>query len=491
MPAPILTPSTTVVTPLIDAIVAARPNALGPMNNGGRYTALPTIAKAQTDVVNARLADEVQSARLRFSTGTSLRVLAQSEFDTSLPAAPQTAYATVYLARSSGPMAAGVIRQGQRFAKQANPNATPLPIAAATYTVSSTIYVPQDQTWAVVQLTAVSAGDDPNVPNFGFQLGTLFGFTMPAVGETVVIRIANGPTAPLVVGGIYAIGGAGIFELTAINSPLLTFENLGDVSAVEEGTAIPFGATYAASNTQIQPSDPLFDTNFQTTSCEASGGSGGLTDPILVAAARANAIGGYGPNDGALVAGVLSLQSVRFYAFFRANETIAYSQGYVADETWSSGQFWTSLVSQNLITNFLGFGCRVRFGTIVNQLIAVTADIVLKNSNDLANTSDIDSNVSLALRNYFDGLPINSNDTGRLDWYSFRLTTLQAVISQADARIQTCTDVTVKDANTGIVIEEPPATFGQVWSPTLTHFYVGASADGSDNSFTGSYLPPS
>jgi hypothetical protein len=65
------------------------------------------------------------------------------------------------------------------------------------------------------------------------------------------------------------------------------------------------------------------------------------------------------------------------------------------------------------------------------------------------------------------------------------------VISAADPRIQQCTDVNVTDATTGIGIAEPPATFGQMWSPTLTHYYVGASADGSDNTFSGSYLPPS
>jgi len=482
---PILPTPAPVVTSLIDAMVAARPSILGPMNRGGQYTAVPTIVRAQTEVALARLAAEVRAARLRGNSGNELRALAASEFDTTLPPDPQTAYATVELARWLGPMPAGVIRKGQLFSRKANPNATPLPIAAATYQSLQTVYVPAGQTWATVNCVAVSSGTDPNVPNFGFPLGTLNAFAQSTVGTSTSTTIASGSGSLLAPGSFIIVQGAGgsfvgIYKVIVATGSAIAMTNVGAEGWLVIGT-VPAGATFALVDTSIQPNAGLFDPNLTVVDCEASGGSSGLTDPVLVAASRAYAFGQFGPTDGAIAAGVLRQQAARHYAFFRAG-TLPYAQAYVADESWASGTYWTSLVAQSIADEWAGFGCRTRFGLIVNRPIQIAATLQLTTTDALSNTDAIDTNVRAAAKDYFDN---------RFDWYSWRTGPLQGALSRADPNILTCVSVTVIDSASGAVLSPPANTFGLSWAPTLTHYYIAASATSGDTVITTTYIPPS
>ena len=428
MASPILPTASSLVTPAIDEIVALRPESLPHFNLGsGRWADLPAMWRAQILLNLARMSDEVTSRRLRFSVGDALRMLASSEFNTTLPSEPQTALATVFLSRPNPSPAnapAGVIKAGTQFRKQAQPdgiplpatsppgNAWPLPIASATYVSRSTIYVPEDRGFPgdafAIPCVATSPGAAANIPSFAGQ---------------------------------YATGG----------------------------------------NTQVQPSAPLFDPTFSVVDCIASGGSSGLPDPVLRAAAAAYVLGQYGPTDGAVIAGCLRQRSVRHMALLGANAQVPYARIYVADESWASGgppsssarPGWIAQVAQAVSDSWVGFGCRLRWGQVANLSVAVQPTIRLKTTDDLAFTDDIEQSVQAAVQAYFDDRP---------DWYRWRAANLQTLLSRADSRILYCSGVTVTDTATGASAPEPANTFGLTVTPVLTHL--------DPTTVSTAYLPP-
>ena len=407
---PILPAAAAVMTPAIDAIVAAVPAALPHFNAGHRWADLPAIWRAQVLVLLSRLADEVGSARLATASGTALAELCASEFNTVLPSTPQSAVGTLNLARpqpydaNGNPTTppAGIIPAGTPFVKLANPNAQPLPVAAASYVTVGAVYVPAGAFVATVQIVASAPGAAANAPFF------------PAYGNTL----------------------------------------------------------------SITPAQPLFDATFATVSCFAAGGSSGLTDPILRQAAAANAVGQFGPTDGAIIAGLLSQQSVRHFAAFRAG-ALPYASLYIADESWSDAGAWDAQIAQTLASAWVGVGGRVRIGSVWNQQILVAPTLVLKSTDDLNDTTDIDASVRAAAESYFNDRP---------DWYRWRAVELRTLLSVCDSRILQCTAVSVTDAATGAAVAEPSGPFGQgPWSAqfALTHFYL------TDQNVQASYLPPS
>lgn len=234
--------------------------------------------------------------------------------------------------------------------------------------------------------------------------------------------------------------------------------------------------------TVIQPARPLFDQNFVVTSSVSSGGSSGLTDPVLRAAARAYNQGQFGPTDAAILAALLGQQSVRHLAAFPAHGYLDYAQIYVADESWASTTAWVNQVAQSFVDTAQGFGCRARFGTVVNRQVALQAGIVLASTDDLNYTESIDSNVRAAAESYFNDRP---------DWYTWRRKALQAVLSQADPRILYCQSLTVFDAATNGTLTDPANSlagsnvYQTTWSPTITHYYL------LDQGVTTVYAPPS
>lgn len=396
---PILPSAAVFETAAIDAIVAARPSTAVHFNNPASvYRRLPTMWRAQALTLLARLADEVKSARLKTATGDALRSLCASEFRTQLPAAPQTALGGVLLARTGS--AQGVVPQGTRFQKVANPNGVPLPIPGAAYTTTAPVYVKSGQLNAYFPLQATAPGATSNFPLFT------------------------------------GYGAQGV----------------------------------------IVPSQPLFDPTFTTTlGVSAAGGSSGLPDPVLVAASKAYVVGQFGPTQGAAIAGLLAQQSVRHIAAFPASSALPYAGLYVADESWADAPQWHSAVAQVIANAWTGFGCRIRFGTVANLQIAVTASFTLNKTEDLNSTPSIDVGVRATAEAYFNNRP---------DWYRYRLGALQQALSKADSRIRRCTNVVVTDVLTGQIVQEPPNLFTQVWSPTVTHYYL------TDQNVTTTYYPP-
>lgn len=416
---PILKPVSSLLTAAIDAIVAARPSTLPHFNTpGSRYNDLVTMWRGQALLLQKRLASEVKARRLATAGDVSfdaLRSLCASEFGTSLPVTPQAAFATVTMTRPfvGGPgTPSGTIKAGTPFTMQANPNASPLPIQAASYVVARTMYVP---------------------------------------GQTLVL---------------------GVF------TDVLTIQVQLVATTGGSGANVPTFANYAVP-TSIQPSIALYDPNWVVSSVTAAGGSSGLTNAALIAASKAFVSGQFGPTLGAAIAGVLQQQSVRHLAIFPASAKLPYAQLYIADESWAYDTGWGSQVLQNIqlaSEPWVGFGCRVRMGGVTNQAILCSPTIVLANSDDLANTDDIDVNVRAAAESYF-------ND--RRDWYVYRNASLQAAISAADPRILQCSAVTVTDAVTGNSVPEQTSVYGQwPYQPTLTHLYL------TDANCNAVYQPP-
>lgn len=498
MAAPIIPPTEAIVSQAIAAIVQAQPQAAGPIQNGGKWSAVPAIVRAQTDISLARVAHEVRSARLRFAKGPELRTLSASEFNYSVQPAPQSAIATLVLGRSVGKLSAGVIKKGSLFGKPANPNAYPVPQAAATYQSLATVYVPLNATLAIVPCIAVTPGADANVPTFTNTTAELTqlsaSFIQPSAVFGNIVPIAVGSITPLPLNTMLKIPGFGYYRVGDVTSGVVSLAILATTAAAggpyapPQGTLVPSELGLFPAASAIQANTPLFDTNLTVIDCDASGGAPGITDPGLVAAARANAIGQYGPTDGALIAGVLTQQSIGHYAFFRATGSVPYAQAYVADPSWASsglglgsGASWVDSIAGSVAANQQGFGCRVRWGQIVNALTAVSATIYLTSTDALAYTQDIDTHVRAAIRAYFDD---------RQDWYLFRLKGLASAIRNADPNIQQVGNVVVSDAVTGQTIAEPTLVPGKKWSPTTTHYYVGASDAGTDNTCTLAYMPP-
>lgn len=419
MAAPILPTADQLLTPGTDAIIARRPNSLAHFNNPDSfYSGVRKMWRAQLLVGLNRMAAEVKAARLRFATGQELRALCSSEFQTTLPPEPQLSFATVTLTRPA-------------------PSPGPAP-----------------------------AGVIPS--------GARTQFTKRANPDGIPLPAANAYPLPI---------GAATYNVVApiYVAPGQLSITVQLVSVAPGATAnVPTFTNYAAP-TLIAPSKPLFDPTFVVTSAVASGGSSGLTDPVLVAAARAHAIGQFGPTDGAIIAGILEEQSARHIAAFTANGFLAYAQVYVSDESWASSLAWVSQVAQHFSDVWQGFGCRARFGTITNTQIAMAPTLVLASTDALNYTEAIDANVRAAGKAYFDDRP---------DWYSFRHDALQSALSKADPRILYCSGVSVTDAVTHVEVPDTSNAYAGTnvlqtsWNPSVTHLYL------TDNGVTSTYLPP-
>lgn len=410
---PILPSATAFATAAIDGIVSARPSTLTHFNNPASiYGDLPAMWRAQALLLLARDADEVKSARLKFATGDALRSLAASEFRVQLPSQPQTASAQVTFFRPTATAGQGIIRTGTSFTKAASPTATPLAIPAATYQTIAPTFVSANQMAISLQLVATASGVAANLPVF--------------VGQSNAGLIA--PSTPL-------------FDTT--------FAQLSYVN--------PFLATSALAGGS------------------ASGGSSGLPDPVVVAACKAYAIGQFGPTRGAVIAGLLQQQSVRHYAVFPASDALPYSAVYVADESWADSPAWHNTVAQTIANSWTGFGCRARFGQVLNLQIAVSATFVLNSTDDLNDTTSIDVNVRSTAESYFNDRP---------DWYRFRNGALQQFLSKADPRIRHCSSVTITNVITGAVVPEPDNNFTTQYQSYIVHYYL------TDSNVTTSYLPP-
>jgi hypothetical protein len=235
------------------------------------------------------------------------------------------------------------------------------------------------------------------------------------------------------------------------------YETLVDVHFDANSTAavtVPIQATRAGTdgNTPIDAAGGAFNVtlpglvpNVSVTDFQAAGGSNGPDDTFVRLFARAYALGQYGPTASASKLGALSGTGVRHFLVYdnvaRGTQTIL-----VADESWASSDRWARGVQQSLIDNDLvGFGCKVAVGSLRNRVISVTATVVLRDSNYLHETTEIDLAIQESLRSYFDDRP---------SWNAWNTNSAKSAVSHAHAKIFSCQSLTVNDAATGAPIAE-------------------------------------
>jgi hypothetical protein len=300
------------------------------------------------------------------------------------------------------------------------------------------------------------------------RTGTAAG-TIPA--GTSFTKVANTSAVPLPIAAATYTTIAPVYF--AENQQTAHFNLIATAAGV--GGNLPSFLGYSTAGL-IVPSSTLFDSTLTTTFSNAAGGSSGLPDPVLVAACKAYAVGQFGPTQGAVLAGLLEQQSVRHCALFPASQAIPYGGAFIADETWADSIPWHQQVAQNISNQWTGLGCRIRFGAISNVQVAVSASFVLKSTNDLNDTTAIDLSVRSAAELYFNE---------RLDWYRFRMSTLQQLLTSCDARIKRCSALTVTNALDGSTTPETSGSFYNAFPFAMSHNYL------SDANVTTSYAPPS
>ncbi len=225
----------------------------------------------------------------------------------------------------------------------------------------------------------------------------------------------------------------------------------------------------------ILPATPLFDTNFSVTQSHCAGGSlNPASDQVLRRIAKAFTNDRVGPIEGATLVGALLYSGVS-NAVVLENEVNARTVIFPVDESWGYSDSLNNAVGQLVKNSTLGFGCSIQMGKTINRFIHIEADIQLIDSKYLLDTTDITNSISTALTSYFNDRP---------DWYTWKTSTVQSVISSASRKIFGCTSATITDATTSNVISETPPIVLDNTNPVLTHYYL------ANNSFAPNFLPP-
>ncbi len=230
----------------------------------------------------------------------------------------------------------------------------------------------------------------------------------------------------------------------------------------------------------VLASDALFDDTatlkFSPTGISVAGGAETQGDEELRRAAKANWSGRYGPTVGALLAGAL--------AGFGASRTLIREDVesgsavvFAADETWAQSAEWLARLRQTLSDpriGWLGFGCKMATGAILNLLVRLELTVVLKDGAFLTDTSAIMDRIQKTARAYFDD---------RADWFVWRASALRAAFARCDARIMTCSQVLVLNKDNEPLVEPSVPATAQV--PWLTHYYL------ADNPVSVTFTIPS
>jgi hypothetical protein len=199
----------------------------------------------------------------------------------------------------------------------------------------------------------------------------------------------------------------------------------------------PFGTA------DLQLADTLFDKSFSVQSASAAGGSDGLTDDVLRAAARAYAVGRYAPTVGAVLAQALLHGAVHVAVI--EDPVAAQSQVLALDTSWATAPSWR--VTLQTAVNAEGFGLRAQVFDGTNTFVRVKASIALRRELNVTDTSPVTAAINAAAAAYFNT---------RADWYSFRAGALRAALSRAHRAIRACTSVAFVDAApTGDPVSEP------------------------------------
>lgn len=220
-------------------------------------------------------------------------------------------------------------------------------------------------------------------------------------------------------------------------------------------------------STELEIADDIVDRAAWTvTSYELGGGSDGVTDADLRRYARAFASGQSGPNDRAVLAGVLKAGAKHALAF--DDPTQAAMVAYVADQSWGGSTRWAKLLRKSLSDNkFIGFGCKVLVEIVTNEIVGLEATVKVRRPEYLTETTTLDAAIQKAVRGYFDNRP---------NFHQWTSRALRGVIARADRRILSCSSIVVKRLD-GTVLSEPTTT-------TATHYML------IDNAVSVTYSAP-
>lgn len=252
---------------------------------------------------------------------------------------------------------------------------------------------------------------------------------------TRFVKRANPAAIPL------PIAAAEYESVRPVIVPSGTQELAVDVRATRAGPHANIVQESNVAFTAVKIDDVLFDT-FSVTGAFAAGGSLGLDDAGVKAAARALARGDRGPTLSAPLAGALAGTGVR-YAAVIDDATTGRTRLYVADESWGSSNALLDDVTQRIRDDRAGFGLLIEPLPMTNYMIKVEATVRVRDGRYRTDTTEIQENVRAALRSYFDD---------RSDWYRWRGAAIRAAITRADRRIQVCVSSSVKSARTDTVV---------------------------------------
>jgi hypothetical protein len=394
-----------------NAIVEERPSVAAQLAFG-RYGNVMHGWKAQAQLVLRRLAAEAVSTRL-ISEGRPLLDLLASEFDAIIDPSPQKALGTVRLRRNKPALVdftGGLIPTGTKFRRPADATASP-PAQEALYESTEPVYVGTDAT-----------------------------VTPPLTGYTQRITVPIQAARP----GSHA-------NIVRQYSPLTTDET----------------------DPPIELADTLFDT-FTVIYGDAAGGSDGPPTAKLRSLGRALGSGQYGPNEAAILAGLLSTVGVA-HAAMRENTSTGKVIAWIADESWAWSSRLRDLSLQNLNDSWLGFGCSAGIGltSVIPAAVVVAAKV--RDTRSLAESSGLTSRMRTAIKSYFED---------RSDWYTWNANGIRGAVMRSDRRLLDVTSVVVKDL-AGNTLSEPATSLPTTTINPLVYRYV------SDTNITITLASPS
>jgi len=206
----------------------------------------------------------------------------------------------------------------------------------------------------------------------------------------------------------------------------------------------------------------LFDSSaiekFSTNDLRAAGGLTTESDDILRISSKAKFKGKNSPVNDALIAGALEDGRMAHVAILEdLNKGIAYI--YAADNSWSQSDKLLNEIHQSIKSNYEGAGCKTLMASIKNKLIRLNATITLRDSKNLADMTDLISNLQVAFTNYFDN---------RSDFYVWNYNTLKSIGSTTDRKILACSEIYVLDED-GLILTEPTQPNA---GDTITHYWL-------------------
>lgn len=215
--------------------------------------------------------------------------------------------------------------------------------------------------------------------------------------------------------------------------------------ATREGTFANTPQSGATIRGELQ--DTLFDPAWAPYLFSSAGGSDGATDDDIRRYAKAYFQGQWAPTDAALYAGCFNA-GARHVGLFDLG--LGTTELWVADDSWASGTTWAANTLQSLYDNgWAGFGTSVNTNVVTNKLINITANVVVTDPNVLFDTTELEQQMRVALRAYFDDRP---------DWWMWKSAALRGILSQVDRKkVIGCLSVVVEDSD-GVVMTEPLET---------------------------------